>query len=477
MTTSNRQPALTIQIYIFLFFLLGYLMITSGMFWEYDSNSVFALTKQLVDHGKLAVDCSLGIKGLANQCYPRYGIFMSLIIIPLYLVEKLSLDVLKITYFPPKFFPSLLNCFISAGLMVLIYQYLRKMEFGKKISFFVTLIFGWATFVPIYTKSLFPEPLLALLIFSGFYLILFCNQERKIYLAAGLLFGLSFLTRVTSTIIFPVLLYVFLSKKISLKLLGYFFLVFFAAVMVFLVYNQMRFGKMLSTGYQPIFDSRIFDGLYLYFFSPGKSIFLYQPIIIFSLLGMKKFFLAKKQIFITFFLLTVTHILFYAKYTCIAKYACAAGDLAWGPRFLYPTIPFFIFALAYFLKDIKHGIMRLLFLLMVFLSFVIQFSAFAFSFHRYFSYLDYKYQLQMYEKIYTVPAYSPLIGQWKLIFKSPEVQNNKKALAEAFRDYPRFDIEKTVGPFDFFFFRTKTGALIGFMLIAIQIFLLKKIIL
>lgn len=444
MTTSGK---------IFLFFLLGYIMITAGVFWEYDSHSVVNLTKNFVDHGKFTVDCSLGIKGLYANCYPRYGIFMSLVIIPLYLFEKIITGVLHVNYFPPNFFPGLLNAFVSAGLAVLIYQYLRKIEIGKRVSLLTTLIFGWATYVPAYTKTLFPEPLITLLVLSFFYLILFGRPTRKIYFTAGLLFGLSFLTRVTLLIVLLPVFYVFRSKKTSLKMMICFFIPCAAAAAVFFIYNQMRFGHVLMTGYQPVFNSRILDGIYLYFFSPGKSIFLYQPVIIFSLFGMKKFFHAKKQIFIAFFLLTAVHILFFSKYTCIVKYACAAGDLAWGPRFLYPILPFFIFALAYFIKDIKHKTTAAIFSLFILFSFVIQFSSFAFSFHRYFAYMNEKYHLSMYQKIYTNPEFSPLLGQWKLIFKSGDIKKDKQALREAFQDYPEFNYEQTIGPFDLFFFR------------------------
>ncbi len=266
---------LHVCLFLFIFIFLSYFLMTGGNFWEYDSFASYKLSKNMVDRGNFQIDCFWGEKGLSGQCYSKYGVFMSVAIIPFYLLEKIFLEFFKSKFFYAGFFPSLANCFITALLAVLIFKYLSKMNFSKKISIAGAMLFSFATFAPVYTKTLFAEPLLALLIYLCLYLLFFKDRVFFIFLA-GLCFGLALLTKITAIIILPVLLYIIFYKKTNFKKLIIFFLPFLFSLLIFFIYNFSRFGNILNSGYSGInFNNSLFKGLYLFILSPGKSFVLY----------------------------------------------------------------------------------------------------------------------------------------------------------------------------------------------------------
>lgn len=450
MTILNRLKKYKIPILLFFIVTVAYILMTGGNFWEYDSFSVYKLAKNIVDKSSFEVNCFWGVSGLQNKCYSRYGLLMSIAVIPFYLAEKIYLELIKGSFLFPGFFPSLTNTIITSLLVVLIYNYLLRFKFSVKLSFFGAILFAFFTLVASYTKTLFAEPLLTLLIYLCFYVILFSKESFKKYFFAGLFFGLGFLTKVTIVITAPIILYLFWINKKNWKKIIMFILPAMISLFIWFIYNYVRFGNIFNTGYRGIgFGENIFKGLYLFLLSPGKSIFFYQPFIIFFIFGLKKFYSTNKNAFIALFGMSVFHLIFYS------MYSYQTGEWAWGSRFLYTILPFFVFSVIFFWRGTKTVFIKTLFCVSVAISLLIQFSSVYISYHRYYSFMNNKYGPNFTSLVYPRFDYSPLFGQWKLILHLGYKKNENTSWHEAFQEYPNFKTNYKIAPPDLFFLRSK----------------------
>jgi len=380
-------------------------------------------------------------------------------------------DVLKINFFPSGFFPSLTNCFVTAGLAVLIYQFLRKMNFDKKLAFSGGLLFSFCTYAPAYTKTLYAEPLLTLLIFSCIYMLVFHEPRKKYIFYAGLFFGFAFLTKVSTVLFLPSVVILLLAQQISIKKWYVFFAPFVLSLAFFFIYNYLRFHSLMHTGHGDIaFDKNLISGLNLFIFSPGKSIFLYQPIIIFFIFGIKRFVRKQKVLFFSLSIAVMIHFVFYG------TYHWQAGDWTWGSRFLYVTMPFFILSVMFFLHENRSNILKILFLAATAISILIQFSSVYLSYHRYYAFMNKKYGDDFSRLVYPYFHYSPIYGQWKIIFRLGYEKKDDAYWIEAFQEYPHFNTKYRIAPPDLFFVRSKKTLIISGIIFAIaELFLIRKI--
>src|SRR5262249_47670949 len=160
-------------------------------------------------------------------------------------------------------------------------------------------------------------------------------------LASGVLLGLASATKVAVLINVPVyflfLAWLLYEKRaampkrellVSLLAWGLGVGILVASVGLF---NYIRFGNPLQTGYGnglALFDHPLLSGLYGLLLSPGKSLFLYSPIV---LLAVPSFALMARQHFaetLASLGIIAVHLLTYA------SYSVWHGDGTWGPRFM-----------------------------------------------------------------------------------------------------------------------------------------------
>lgn len=457
-------------LFIFAICLIFYISITNGTFWEYDSNVVYQLSKSLGDSFSLNIDCDWGSLSNSGFCYSKYGLIMSLITLPFYLVEKIALEYFKNEYFFAGFFPSLTNSFITSLLVVLMYKMLKKMGFSIQESLVGSTLFAFFTYIPTYTKTLFSEPLTTLLIFLSFYVLLFKKDSKVNGMLVGILFGLSILTKVANFIYLPCFLIIFFYKKTSYKNIAYFMSSLLFSILLLFIYNFLRFGNVLDTGYRNVrFDYPFFKGIVLHLFSSGKGIFIYQPFVIFGLLSINKVFRINK-LFIAlsgyFFLSTL---LFYA------VYMDPVGDWAWGDRYLYPTLFLLIPLVVYFIKYNSNSILKKLFILCIVLSLLIQIPSWYVSYHRYYAFHNYiNNRGKFLDTVYFNPIESPILGQYRILFNLGFSESNKRAVRESFQEYTSFNLDYRLAPTDIFFLRSKKELSFLIILYIIELAILYK---
>ena len=109
--------------------------------------------------------------------------------------------------------------------------------------------------------------------------------------------------------------------------------------LAWLGYNYFRYENPFAQGYGAGRDTSIgfgvplASGLYGLLFSSGKSVFLYSPLLLASLLGLPRMLRARRR---DVWLLGIPTL---AIVFVGAKWWCWHGDWAWGPRLVLPVVP------------------------------------------------------------------------------------------------------------------------------------------
>lgn len=111
-------------------------------------------------------------------------------------------------------------------------------------------------------------------------------------------------------------------------------------VFLSLVYNHTRFGSWFENGQfrnagqkeHPLWGNPL-TGLLVLLVSPGKSIFLYSPVLVLGVAGIARLWRRTQEVVAA---IAVSSLLLVLFISCIAF---VGGDWCWGPRYLSPLLP------------------------------------------------------------------------------------------------------------------------------------------
>jgi len=148
---------------------------------------------------------------------------------------------------------------------------------------------------------------------------------------SGLAFGLSLLFRPTNLIAFPIWIKSLLGSgwKSLWSVWG-----IIAGGIGLLLFNWIRFGSFLNFGYgDERFLPHLLDGLYGVLLSPGRSIFLYSPILTLAIPGAWWIYKKEKSLTLAVAITAVFYILM------AASWHSWDGGWSWGSRLLTPIVP------------------------------------------------------------------------------------------------------------------------------------------
>ncbi len=105
-------------------------------------------------------------------------------------------------------------------------------------------------------------------------------------------------------------------------------------------YNWARWGSVASSGYNgtgPVFArGSVWQGLWGMFLSPGKSIFLYTPLLVLAAFGFPHCVARYRRVVIAMIFTIVPTLLVYS------LFPFWAGDFAWGARYIVFAVPVFL---------------------------------------------------------------------------------------------------------------------------------------
>ena len=123
-------------------------------------------------------------------------------------------------------------------------------------------------------------------------------------------------------------------------------------------HNFIRYDSFFEFGYSFGWDHLGFStplsvGLWGLLLSPGKSLFLYSPVILLGLFSFRRFLNTRKNEALLFLGIILAFIVPHASWWAWS------GDRSWGPRFLLPIIPYFIFPAGMFHRVVDSAVKTL----------------------------------------------------------------------------------------------------------------------
>lgn len=346
-----------------------------------DGLAMFATAESLVRRGGLDIeqirwmDLQQGTYGLDGLLYSRKGIGVPLALLPL---TWLGLWAPGIGLVGTSL---LFNPLVTALTAVLVAAYLQSLGFSHKTGVIAALTFGLATLAWPYAKSLFSDSFSGLLLLAAAYSLLKVDREEARQLTstpspaprwptrlgypflAGLLLGWNVATRYAEVLFVPLfglLLLYYLHRHLPspkpltfLSYLRLFIKRFWPVLLAFslpilmaglglIAFNLSRYGDPFNTGYLPeeTFGGVLWEGIIGQLLSPGRGLFLYSPILLLSLWGIIPFYRQFRAETGVAFSIILIHLLLYG------QWFMWHGGYAWGPRFMIPTLPFWVLFLA-----------------------------------------------------------------------------------------------------------------------------------
>jgi hypothetical protein len=359
---------------LFLFLTLAFLLATSREPPWADAHVTYDTSQALVDRFELNVQLEGGPPWFyAINQGKRYGVFPLgnvVAMAPSYVFYKLirviqghpwsagATGAPKPPVFPPKpiaaeLFPDravfAFACHLSPSLMmagacVLFFQ-LLLLRTTRKWALLGTLMLAFGTFVFVYARSPYSEALQTLAMMWVIERTLdqaespTVNGLAWLGIAAGVLCN----SKLVYVLILPLVAaylihhwrkYGILGAALKKTPLALFAFAEFAFLAVW--HNRLKTNSWTNSGYQikdGIFSGDLFAGLYGFLLSPGKSWFLYCPILILGVLGLKTSYQRRKAETLLLSGIIVVSLLFNA------KFRHWHADYCWGPRHLVSITP------------------------------------------------------------------------------------------------------------------------------------------
>ncbi len=403
-----------------------------------DEEMLYYVTEGIVERRSFVVpeatettSLSTGARGVDGNNYAITGLLQSILAIPLYLVGRTVSHAFDpiLRPFWTRFFVSLFNGIVGGMIVGLMYIVSRKLGFRRGTSLFLAIGLGATTFLGVYARTFFSESLVTFWILLAVYgaYSYRLNPQAKWAILWGMALGLSVATKPQALLAWPAfgvyaLLILFVDHtdqqarlRWFSRSLGYGLLGVLLPVALVVIYNQVRFGGFLDTGYPSIpgYINRgpTIRGLYGYIFSPGRSFFLYAPLCILSVFGTKYFYLRHKLESVLFILLVTVYLLFYASLPHFT-----GGS--WGPRYLSHIVPMALLPAGAYIETypIKRVWRYCLATSLLMLGFVVQLGTVVVNYNTYYNLDLGKYSLHRFgwDAIIFHPSYTPIIGHWKL---------------------------------------------------------------
>lgn len=308
----------------------------------------------------------------AEPVFTSRSLLLPVIAVPFYFVANLlSLN-------PVSFIGLSVNSTIIALTALVIFCFSLDLHGSKRIAFILGLIFTGCSFILPYNTSLFPQPLQALCIVSGVFLLYKARHNHPSFICiftsnkgtknktgyfysglAALFFGFSVFASPISGLFVPAfiicsLIYLRHNKKLLLC-----FLVILGVLLILVgVLNYLRFGSFSEFGYGTHYETfslnKGWTGLVGLLLSPGKGLFFYFPAIVFLPIAIK--FSLRENIglsFLTIYILGVVW-LYFGTLEVNGESRFWSGAIAWGPRYLVPALPLVVILLGGLLKYARN---------------------------------------------------------------------------------------------------------------------------
>jgi len=384
------------RVKIFFFALVIYLFSLSVVrtFHSEDEFSYFYLTYSIVENRSFIIDPIAGhhLSNTENfvqyngNWYSKYPPGLPFLAIPFYLVGRFIWQLLGFDGFPLIIMCSI-SGFSAAFSLVIVYEFCTFFKFSYIAKIATIITYGFGTIAWVYAKTFFSHSTATLFILLSLYFFISMARDEKeglVYiksLLSGMAIGLATLIRYTSFLfVFPLVFY-FLIKPMSLKKERATLFIFPLLIFILLAgwYNFICFDNPFITGYHlnqlygnetERFTTPIYIGLWGFLISPKRGLFIYSPVLLFSIIGIKELYTEVKDETI---LLISSFMILLLVYSAWWYWP---GGLCYGPRLLHEAIPMLTIPIGKSIDSYKHKrIFWIAFIVLLCFSIYAQFAA------------------------------------------------------------------------------------------------------
>lgn len=336
---------------VFISFVALYLLTASRSVPVGDARPMWEAAENLVRHGSLAIELRWPVNappGVGGHYYPVAALLAVLVHVPGALLQRglAALAPERAAQFVAVT-SQLAPLLLGAALPAVLFRLLGRLGYGARQCAIGALALGTGTSVWVYAHRPYSEIVQAVcfLLFLG---ALLETGERPTRRAAAWVGGAAGLLINTKNIYFVSVLggALFLlwrlratrvGRRTGARLAAAALLGFAPGLLALAAYNQLRWGSILDSGYGRVtvgfWRESVLTGLWGPLLSPGKSIFLYSPVLLLALAGVGRWWRNRRPSAIAVLLLVVPVVLVYA------RYLFWSGDWAWGPRYLVFALP------------------------------------------------------------------------------------------------------------------------------------------
>lgn len=346
MVAGARAPALL----VFLSALLLYVGTSGGSLTSTDAVVTFEVTRSLVDRGTVALPGNvLGLpanRGTDGRYYSHYGIGQSLYNVPFYLAASTlqratGMSIGKADSIT-KAAVALGSAVAAAGTVAVVFVFAWLVTNRADASLVAALACGLGSLLWPYARFGFSTALTAWLLTGAAGALYAGSRSRRPrdIAVAGALVAFGCLTRHEFVLVaaaFTVWLAVRRRASGPPVPLAPLVVGAGAGLMLWGLYNYVRFGSPAFVGYVPSYDCSGYYGLLL---SPSASVLVYSPTVVLALAGLVV--LARRDAAAAWLLAAPALILF-VYYGALVDWA---GGRSYGPRYLVPVLALTAVAIA-----------------------------------------------------------------------------------------------------------------------------------
>lgn len=371
MSGAPTRPPRGVRLTLFLSLLLAYLLSTSRERPWADATPVWQAAESLVTNGSFAVTTPWppdSPPGRGGKHYAYQPLLTSLVHVPAAAVREAIGKVAPTSRpmtlpFAAHVGPSAMAAL--AGL--LFFDLLLALGVTLTTTSVVTLLTSFATGLWVYAHSTYTETTQAAAYIGFIAAAVRAQRNDTPPIRAGVWLGAWAAALVNTKLLFvlalplPLAALAYAERRRPERLLRLFVgaagpLLVGAAVA--LAYNRLRFGSWLDTGYNAglgdtMARGRVATGLWGLLVSPGKSVLLYNPLLVVAALGWPLLWRRNQAAVWVIAGATIPVVLFYA------RFAFWHGDVAWGPRYLTFVLPVAMVPLGLWLDERRPRRLRL----------------------------------------------------------------------------------------------------------------------
>jgi hypothetical protein len=340
---------------LFALTLLVYLATAGGSLTTTDAVVTFDVTQSMVKHGSVAMSGNLlgreAERGRDGRYYSPFGIGQSLVNLPFYLAAKVFVGATGIRIGKSD---SLLKAAVALGQTVVVAAIVQQFFFFAVEAVgdigaagLAALTLGVGSLLWPYARFGFNQPLacLTLLAASRCALVGMRRSSPRHLIYAGVWLAASLMTRHEMALAaLPIAGWLWCDGARPLperlRRVAFFSPGLLAGAAAWLVYNVIRFGNPLDSGYlrdpAPGFGSPVAAGMAALLASPSASVFLYSPVALAGLAGLVVLFRSRERSTALFSAAMI--LCFLVFYASLGNWI---GGRSYGGRYLLIVLPYF----------------------------------------------------------------------------------------------------------------------------------------